>query len=165
MEWLVVLSQSPWPGLHYHLLWITFLIFAQVQLLFQGLQFRLIEAMIVHKRGISDTVFPEWHVHIIHAGDKALAEDLTIVLRSRDPVKLRSEVAPNKKVFIMHLCFTNAFITVLICLKSCLDNRETKPLIHFTYSLTGEGCYWRTRNIWSGRRKTLLLLGCRLSSC
>jgi len=40
------------------------------------------------------------HLSAICSGDKALAESLTVVLRSRDPAKLRSEVAPNKKVKI-----------------------------------------------------------------
>ncbi|KAG0615444.1 hypothetical protein M758_5G041400 [Ceratodon purpureus] len=40
------------------------------------------------------------HLCDVCSGDKALAENLTVVLRSRDPAKLRSEVSPNKKVKI-----------------------------------------------------------------
>jgi hypothetical protein len=84
-------------------------------------------------------------VHAMHAGDKALAESLTVVLRSRDPAKLRSEVAPNKKV----LSCTSPYR----CLHYRINMHQTlsgqtgnRTFIHFTYSLTGydmtgEDCY------------------------
>ena len=78
------------------------------------------------------------HIHEMHAGDKALAENLTIVLRSRDPAKLRSEVSPNKKVlFCISACKT--FIADTICLKLTLDKLEIVLLVLFTYPLTGLG--------------------------
>ena len=63
-------------------------------------------------------------VYAMHAGDKALIENLTVVLRSRDPAKLRSEVGPNKKVLFC--------IFVYKCLRYRINMHQTLPFVNWT---------------------------------
>lgn len=52
-------------------------------------------------------------VHLMRAGDKALAENLAVVLRSRDPAKLRAEVGPNKKVYLSMFLYVHSLFCAL----------------------------------------------------